>query len=148
MKKIRILVVSITAICIGLLLIQEKRSFYYNSDKTRCITVWKRFGGKCIVVPRKYIGLGKPNGEYLETTNLNSLTFIWEKYGKYDLIVFNSYGFEVNLNFKNTKVKYFGSNERELFIRTYYFNNKVKPEFEYLMADIAENWGIVNGKMM
>lgn len=148
MKKLRILLVSITAICIGLVLIQEKRSFYYNSDKTRCITVWKRFGGRCIVVPRKYIGLGKPNGEYLETTNLNSLTFIWEKYGKYDLIVFNSYGFEVNLNFKNTKVKYFGSNERELFIRTYYFNNKVKPEFEYLMADIAENWGIVNGKMM
>jgi hypothetical protein len=58
------LLLSFVVVCLCLLFIQEKRSFYYNSDKTQCVTIWKRFGGKCIVIPRKYIGLFKPDSEY------------------------------------------------------------------------------------
>jgi len=148
MKMIKGLVLSLAVICSCILLIQEKRNFYYNSDKTKCVTIWKRLGGKCIVIPRKYIGLFKPDEEYLETTNHNSLTIIWEKGDKYDLIIFNNYGLKVNLNFRNTKVKYYRSNDREKFNEAYYINDHIKPQFEYLMVNMGENWGIVNGKEM
>lgn len=146
MKKIKVLTLSLIVICLCLFLMYEKRSFYYNSDKTKCITVWKKFGGKCVVVPKKYIGLGNPDTEYFETTNRNSLTIIWEKNGKFDIIILNNYGYKLDLHFKNTKVKYYQSNNRKGFNKSYYLGNKIKPQCEYLMIDIGENWAILNGK--
>lgn len=148
MRLIKYLMILIAVICFFLLLLQENRSFYYNSDKTKCVTIWKRFGGKCLVIPRKYIGLFKPDEEYLETTNRNSLTIIWEKGGEYDLVIFNSYGFKIDSNFKKTRVNYYEPNRRDEFNRVYYNNHHIKPQFEYLMVDIGEGWGIVNGKKM
>lgn len=126
----------------------EKRDFYYNKDRTECITIWKRIGGKCLVIPGKYFGLWKPNEEYLETTNKNSLTLIWTKKITDQLIIYNNYGGPVHLNFKSFKVKYYEYKQRNTFINNYYLNNNVKPGYEYLTIDILENFVVLNGKKM
>lgn len=126
----------------------EKRAFYYNKDRTECITIWKRLGGKCLIIPGKYIGLWKPNEEYLETTNKNSLTLIWKKRIKEQLVICNNYGGPVYLNFKFFKVRYYHYKQRDNFINTYYLNNNIKPGYEYLSIDILENYVVLNGKKM
>jgi len=147
MKKIK-LKIFLIVLLLGAFCIVEKRSFYYSRDKTACITIWKMLGGKCLIIPGRYMGLWTPNQEYLETTNRNGLTILWDKKVANQVIIFNSYGLHVDLNFKTYKVKYYGANERDDFINEYYVDKKVNPDFEYLTVDIGENLVVLNGKKM
>jgi hypothetical protein len=51
----------------------ERRSFYCLTNGT-CVTVWKTFNNKCYVIYGRYLGLIKPNDNYIETTNTQYLT--------------------------------------------------------------------------
>jgi len=148
MMKNKLKCVFLIILFLGAFYLIEKRDFYYNKDRTECITIWKRFGGKCLVIPGKYFGLWKPNEEYLETTNRNSLTLIWTKKITDQLVICNNYGGLVDLNFKFFKVKYYGSKQRDNFINTYYLNDNIRPGYEYLSIDILENYVVLNGKKM
>ncbi|MBB5647912.1 hypothetical protein [Pedobacter cryoconitis] len=148
MKNIKWKFVFLIVFLLGAFYFVEKRSFYYNKDKTECITIWKRLGGKCLVIPGKYIGLWKPSGEYLETTNKNSLTFVWKRKMTDQLVICNNYGAPVDLSFKSYKVKYYDYKQREDFINTYYINHNIKVGYEYLSIDILENYVVLNGRKM
>ncbi|WP_233266142.1 hypothetical protein [Myroides fluvii] len=63
---------------VGLLyfIIDQSRSFYKLEDGKE-ITVWKRIGGKCYVVPYNYFGISKPVDCYIETVNTEGFTLLW-----------------------------------------------------------------------
>lgn len=61
-----------------LIWLDQNRSFYCL-DNNKCITVWKRIGGSCFVIPGKYYGVIKPSDNYILTTNTSMLDIIWEK---------------------------------------------------------------------
>lgn len=51
---------------------EQSRSFYCLSER-KCITVWKRSGNICYIIPGKYSGIFKPSDNYIKTTNVNPL---------------------------------------------------------------------------
>lgn len=52
-----------------------KRHFYCISEN-KCVTVWKRIGGKCYIIPGKYYGITTPQN-YVEAGNLDDVDVIW-----------------------------------------------------------------------
>lgn len=143
-KKMKFVLLS--TLCLIIFFVIEKRSFYYKEDRSECITIWKRFGGKCLIIPGKYLGLWKPDVEYLETSSTNSLTLIWKNKVTDSLVIYNNYGAPVQLKFRCLKVKYFEYNQRKKFTNSYYLNDKIKSEYESLTIDILENLVVLNGK--
>ena len=122
----------------------ESRNFYYNSDKSKCFTVWKRIGGECLIIPRKYNKLWPPSDNFISTTNNNALTIVWNKNASDSLVISNDYGFPIKLKFSSNKIIYYSLGDRNQFVKKYYENGLIKSE--YLMIDIKENLAIVNGK--
>lgn len=51
----------------------QSRSFYCLSGN-HCVTVWKRLGNKCYIIPGKYYNVVSPSNNYLETSNTQYLT--------------------------------------------------------------------------
>ncbi|MHC5310127.1 hypothetical protein ACYSNM_08660 [Myroides sp. LJL116] len=51
----------------------QSRTFYCVSND-KCVTVWKRLGGKCYIIPSKYYGVFKPSENYIKATNTQYLT--------------------------------------------------------------------------
>ncbi len=66
------------------LLVDQKRKVHCISDN-KCVTVWKRIGGTCYVMPYKYYGLFRPRDCYIITTNSSDIGFIWKN--KKEIIV-------------------------------------------------------------
>lgn len=58
------------------LIIDQSRSFY-KLEEGKEVTVWKRIGGKCYVIPYKYYGVIKPSSCAIETVNTAGVTLIW-----------------------------------------------------------------------
>jgi len=68
----------IVAIIIAVLLLyfdQSRKYFCISEDK--CVTVWKRIGGTCYIVPDKYTGWFKPKDDFIRTSNLSNLDIVW-----------------------------------------------------------------------
>ena len=124
----------------------QQRNYYYNSDHTKCITVWKRIGGKCYIIPQNYHSYWAPEKDYLLTTNDNSLIVVWDKNSKYDIIVMDNYGMPVKLVTKNLKIKYFKFDERKEFEESYYPAGKMLQPLEYLYINIKEDCAFLNEK--
>ncbi len=55
---------------------KQSRDFYCLSED-KCVTVWKRPGGTCYVIPGKYYGVTRPSNDYVETANSSSMDIIW-----------------------------------------------------------------------
>lgn len=53
--------------------LDQSRSFYCLSED-KCVTVWKRLGNKCFIIPGKYYGVLSPTVEHIRTTNNQYLT--------------------------------------------------------------------------
>lgn len=51
----------------------QSRTTYSFSNGTQ-VTVWKRLGGTCYVIPGSYSGFTKPKPPYIETSNAQYLT--------------------------------------------------------------------------
>lgn len=51
----------------------QSRTFYCLSND-KCVTVWKRLGGKCYIIPCKYYGVFKPSENYIKAANTQYLT--------------------------------------------------------------------------
>lgn len=56
--------------------IDQSRSFYKLEDGKE-VTIWKRIGGRCYVIPYKYYGIIKPSSCAIETVNTGGITLIW-----------------------------------------------------------------------
>jgi hypothetical protein len=147
MVKRTIQILGLTALILGVtyFVIDQTRSIYCLSNE-KCITVWKRVGGSCYLVPERYYGILKPT-EYIKTENSNSLTILYDANSKYDFIILNDYGKRLEVITSDTKIKYFTYEERDDFIKKYFINNRIKPRLKYLQIDIGENLAVVNGEI-
>src|SRR5690554_2538954 len=65
---LKIIGVFLLLIVVLLVWFDQSRTFYCLSED-KCVTVWKRLGNKCYVVPRRYYGVFKPSDNYIKTTN-------------------------------------------------------------------------------
>ena len=64
-----------TIACLLVWFDQSRKQFCLSDDK--CVTVWKRIGGNCYIIPGKYDKWTKPQNDYILIDNLESLTIIW-----------------------------------------------------------------------
>lgn len=133
----------ILLIILFLIWFDQSRSFYCMSND-KCITVWKRLGNKCYIIPGKYYGILKPS-DYVKTTNDNALTIIFDDLSGYDFVIFNDYGKELEVNLSNERIKYFENFERDIFIDEFYVNERIKDNLPYLQIDIKEGLVVING---
>ncbi|EHQ41253.1 hypothetical protein [Myroides odoratus] len=76
MKIIKLLSFLVIILGVTYLTIDQNRSFY-KLEEGKEITVWKRIGGKCYVIPYRYYGISKPLNCYIETRNTESFTLLW-----------------------------------------------------------------------
>ncbi len=77
MKKfLKIFSCSFISFAILYLIIDQSRSFY-KLEEGKEVTVWKRIGGKCYVIPYKYYGIIKPISCAIESVNTGGVTLIW-----------------------------------------------------------------------
>jgi len=121
----------------------QSRSFYCLSND-KYITVWKRLGYKCYIIPGKHYGVLKPT-DYIKTTNDNALTIIYDDSSGYDFVIFNNYGKKVTINLSSERIKYFENFERDIFIGEFYINERIKDNLANLQIDIKENLVVING---
>lgn len=86
MKRIIKYFVTILGIFIGLFLWYDQSRSFFKATNGEYITMWKRWGGTCYLIPGKYYGVTKPKDNYIETKNTSSGDFIWnDKDSKYIL---------------------------------------------------------------
>jgi len=75
MSKTLVGLILLLFVLIGL---DQSRTFYCLSEN-QCITVWKRLGNKCYIVPGKYYWILRPSDNYLETSNTQYLTLYYSE---------------------------------------------------------------------
>jgi len=79
MKKItKVIIILGFIVGVPIVYYQQSRSVYCLPDG-KCITVWKRIGGTCYIIPRKYYGITEPSDNFIRTTNVSDLDLIWKK---------------------------------------------------------------------
>jgi hypothetical protein len=142
-KLLKTVAAVVLLIVIILISWDQSRSFYHLSDKQH-LTVWKRLGNKCFIVPGKYYGILRPK-YCIQTTNDNALTIIYENLMDYDYVICNDYGKSVKISLECKKIKYFEYTEKDKFIDEYYSNNQIRDSLKYIQLDVKENLIVING---
>jgi len=128
-------------IAVVLIVLDQKRSFYCLSNN-RCVTVWKRLGNKCYVIPGKYYGIFEPTDDYVKTTNTNSITIIWLDDNSWlidankNVEIFNDSTNSALIQLYNNKTSYNDS------LYTYFDGKyqKYKRNVNFISIDIKENY--------
>jgi|SRR5699024_7750468 len=137
---------SLLLIAIGLIIIDQTRSFYCL-ERGKCITVWKQLGNKCYIIPGKYYGLFKPDNAYIKTTNTNLITVIWQN--NHSILIDSYVKVEIFNQFSGSVVIRLYNNEKILndSLYTYFDGNyhKYKKGVNYMSVDIEENLVVGNG---
>jgi hypothetical protein len=95
MKKAIVAFVGLVVIVGGLLLWYDQSRRYYCLDAGQCITVWKRLGGVCYVIPGHYSSVSSPSKNYIQCLNTNILTLFWTKQQMDRIIVLSEYDLEI-----------------------------------------------------
>ena len=117
-----------------------KRHFYYFGETGKYVTVWKRIGGRCLIIPGKYYGITKPN-DYIEIGNVDNITLYWSSELPNSFIARDEgYKFNINSN-NNVFIKY--DDNKEHFHQILYLENAqkrrdIKPNAELLNLSIRE----------
>lgn len=144
MKKILKVFITLVGI-IGLLFVwnEQSRSFF-KATNGEYVTMWKRWGGTCYLIPGKYYGITKPTDNYIETKNTASGDFIWNnENSKYVLF---SGGKDCKIiNNDSTKIKiinYLDNKQKNdsLYTEKYGYYNVYKKGVIRLSIDILEGY--------
>ncbi|MEJ8606433.1 hypothetical protein JSO56_05780 [Riemerella anatipestifer] len=129
---------------VGLLLgwFAYKRHFYYFGDTGKCVTVWKRIGGKCYIIPGKYYGITAPDN-YVEIGNLDNVTIYWSNEIPEKYIVRNEgYKFDIISHQKDNKFLKFEDKKKYyrslLYLQEAKKHNDIKPNVEIMNISIRE----------
>lgn len=94
----------------------QSRSFF-KATNGKYITMWKRWGGTCYLIPGKYYGIIKPSDGYIETRNRNEyIDFLWFTNGSNHLLYYG-----------NVEDKIYNVNKAD-FIISNYLDNKQKND--------------------
>ncbi len=128
-------------IAVFLVWFDQSRRFYCLSDD-KCVTVWKRLGNKCYVVPGKYYGVSKPSKSYVKTININSIDIVWQDINsllvlsKDEVKIFNKSTSSLSIELYDDKKNHNDS------MYTFFHNGyrKYNAEAEYIGINIKENY--------
>ncbi|WP_430613538.1 hypothetical protein [Flavobacterium sp. JP2137] len=117
--------------------IDQSRSFYKLEDGKE-VTVWKRIGGICYVIPYKYYGIVKPSSCAIETVNTGGITLIW--YNR-KLIVNTDSKMKIINNGDCILEDYMNKKDENDSIFLYSDNgtDKLKSDLKYLSIYILDN---------
>ncbi|MBL7737358.1 MAG: hypothetical protein JNL51_18005 [Chitinophagaceae bacterium] len=127
--------------------LDQSRSFYCLSEN-KCITVWKRLGDKCYVIPGKYYGVFKPTN-YIKTTNTQYLTIYFSSDVPNKMIVRNQGsstgekgGYDIVNNLpENFDIVEYSEEYRAILYKPDAIKFKdVKSNTDYLTINIKENY--------
>lgn len=128
-------------VVVGVLFVwyDQSRSFFKTTNG-EYITMWKRYGGICYIIPSKYYGIIKPSNGYIETDNHSNLTIYYSKELP-GLILLRK---ESNYDFKVSNP----TNKKYLFEDYILNKEKYKPiiykEGEVRFSDIKKNASYLN----
>lgn len=118
------------------LILDQSRSFY-KLEEGKEVTVWKRIGGKCYVIPYKYYGVIKPSSCAIETVNTASVTLIWYN----DRLIVNTDSEMKIINDGDCILEDYMNNEDENDSRFLWNDNginKLKSDLKYLSVYILD----------
>jgi len=119
---------------------QYRRVWCLSSGK--CITVWKRIGGDCYIMPYKYYLLSKPFDNYIRTSNTGLISVVWED----DRIVYVDGSDEFEIINQNSRAICILSYEENKSRNDSVFTDIIdgyrqyKEDVIYFSIDIEENW--------
>lgn len=135
--------------------VDQSRNFYCLSNNN-CITVWKRIGGKCYVLPYKYYSFFKPDDNFITIpTNDYPTDLIFENDVNYIKIVVDRFKEDFEI-VNNSRDKYIIINYNDFedeFDSIYTFKEghyrKYKEEVIFLSINLKEGYvsdrnGILN----
>lgn len=140
-KAFKIFLVFIGFIAILLLWYDQSRSFYCL-DNERCVTVWKRIGGTCYVIPTKYYGIIKSSDNFIKTTNTSDLDVIWES-PNYIIVAVDNKTEIINKNLKEFSiVNYNFAKSYNDSLYTFFDGEylRYKNDVDYISIDIKESY--------
>lgn len=141
----RIAIIAIGILCLLFIYNDQNRDFYCFKESGKCITYWKRIGGKCYIVFGEYKGFFSPKKNYLLTTNANSLTIVDDPTSQYKLVVRNNYGLPLK-NISENECFYVYQSKDDFFEKYYVNNRFIGYPYEFILINIMENTVSINGE--
>lgn len=91
MKKIFKILIVLVCVIVGLFLWFDQSRSFFKATNGEYITMWKRYGGTCYLIPGKYYGVTKPKDGYIETRNKNEyIDFLWLNNTPNDLLYYGN----------------------------------------------------------
>lgn len=144
MRKIFKILIVLVCVIAGLFLWFDQSRSFFKAANGEYITMWKRYGGTCYLIPGKYYGITKPNDNYIETKNTASGDFIWnDKNSKYVLFSGGENCKIVNNDLTKVKIiNYLEDKQKNdsLYIEKQGHYNVYKKGVIRLGIDILENY--------
>lgn len=149
-KVMKIVGIFLLIVIVFLVWFDQSRSFYCLTSGD-CVTVWKRLGNKCYVIPGKYYGVFKPSSSFIETTNSQYLTLYFTDELPEKIVVRNQGssksqhgGYVINNKEKsNWEIVEYSDDYKPLIYNpeAQKFND-VKAGANYIDLDIKQNYAI------
>lgn len=124
---------------------QSRDFFFFEEGKS--ITVWKRLGGACYIIPGRYYSPLKPSGCYVSTTSNGNFCVVWEST---EDLIYSGHGQIVSddTELNERQFKHYSSNEAfydSLYKITGGNYRRFKDEVDYLCIDILESYIVSKG---
>ncbi len=142
-KIVKLLFTLLLIFLLVFLWFNQSRSFYcIGSD--RCITVWKRLGNVCYIIPYKYYGLSPLKQNYIKLSNTADITFYWSDSLDNKIIFRTDSKFFLENNSEETLLNYYDSVLHLKLEEVIYHHDAkrikdVKPNVGYINVDIRSN---------
>lgn len=143
MVKMLLKITSVILLLIVVLLVwfDQSRSFYCLSED-KCVTVWKRLGNKCYIVPGKYYGVLNPSDNFIKMTNTGYIVAIWNN-NEGLLIDIEDNAEIVQKSFGNILIGLYNDNKTandSLYSDFDEGYRRYKKGVDYISIDIKENY--------
>lgn len=144
MKKIFKILIVLVCFIAGLFLWFDQSRSFFKATNGEYITMWKRYGGTCYLIPGKYYGVTKPSDGYVETKNSASGDFIWNDIdSKYILFSGGKNCKIINGNSAKIKIVNYLDNEKKndsIYSEKIGYYNHYKKDVIFLSIDILEGY--------
>jgi hypothetical protein len=130
--------ISILLFLIYLLIIVFFGKQVYRVEQDKYITVWKRFGGDCYIMPYRYYGLILPNDNYIKTDNASQFQFYFLENSPNVIVIRTSNKYI----FKNKKgsLKVINFDERDAYKFFSLSSGNLKKGVNYIFINVKESY--------
>ncbi|MCF2489884.1 hypothetical protein [Dyadobacter sp. CY347] len=131
------------------LICRDQTRTFYCLPNGQCVTVWKRMGNNCYIIPDKYYGIFTPSLSHIETSNTQYLTLYFNDNYPKSIVVRNQGNITGKREIKiiiypygDWKLSGYSEDNRSVFYeRNARKFRDVKAHIDYIDLDIKENYG-------